>query len=76
MSLTNYLRLQMTAENMNNQEMGQPAELFIKKLMDHSHVKSDFLVGRSKIPKNNPTSYVNAPLDEIGVGHHDFILPV
>ena len=33
-------------------------------------------IGRSKIPQNNPTSYVNASLDEIGVGHHDFILPV
>ena len=31
MSWTNDLGLQMTAENMNNQEMGQPAELFIKK---------------------------------------------
>ena len=41
MSWTNDLGLQMTAENMNNQEMGQPAELFIKKLMDHSHMTSD-----------------------------------
>jgi hypothetical protein len=55
--------------------MGQLAELFIKKTYGSFTYDVRF-IGRSKIPKNNRTSYVNAPLDEIGVGHHDFILPV